>query len=951
MKLPQMKNKKWNYLAWSFFLPLIGLLIMLWSGKYIPFGETKTMLYSDMWHQYYPFFVNFRSVLRSGNSLLYNWNIGTGLDYLGLIAYYLGSPLNLLSALLPESWVLPYFELLMPLKLSLASLFFAIFLKKTFGRDDLSLPLFGCFYALCAWALNYHWNIMWLDTFALLPLVILGMIKLLRERKFILYTVTLALSVAINYYIGFFTCIFVLLCFICYQICRCKSLKRLGMDFVLMGVFTVLAIGMTAVITLPALSALQSTYSSVNSFPDYFNLNIADYWKTQDAKAAWDAYKAAKEAHQGGLGELWMAAWKLSWPLIWGAAKQVAGNMSGGLELSIVAADALPNIYCGVGTVMLAFLFLTSKQVKIREKLCCVFMVLFLICSFIFRQLDYIWHGFHFTNMIPYRFSFLYSFMMLYMAYRAFILWRYFKPWKVLLAGGISIYLFMKLGDLKDPTFLAYNALFIVLYLLILLYAVLDMKKPKGNRELREFARERKQRRQYASVGLAVVMVLEIAMNLTNFITKFPYTDIATYPKEDEKVQNVIKYMKQDDELFYRTEVTHSQSLNDGALNGYSGITTFTSSANVSVTNFMKYMGQAAQDNYNRYCYEESSPVVNLFLNLKYMIERDGKVEENRYFDIKYRNDSVYLLENQAYLPLGFLAENQLADLEFYEASNNFVFQNELFRAATGLQKDVWHILPDSSMTLGKGDVNVTQTGANGYVYYDNGNLNGASGKWLSYTYTSSYDGLVCLDMDFSARNQFYVYYNGEHLYEETLGLPQTLAVCDVEAGDTITVWVWCKPNERGSLYLNVGVLDDAVFQEGYDILNASTLELTSFKDTKVEGTINCNRDGLLYTSIPQNGNWHVYVDGEEAEVQLVGEAMVGVYLTEGEHQITFRYRNKSYTAGLIVTIICTLAFWGIAAYVHYPDYKPTLDKWKAAYDLKQRQKANAKRKAQRKKK
>lgn len=947
MRLPQMKNKKWNYLAWSFFLPLVGLLIMLWSGDYVPFGETKTMLYSDMWHQYYPFFVNFRSVLRNGNSLLYNWNIGTGLDYLGLIAYYLGSPLNLISVILPEGWVLPYFELLMPIKLSLASLFFAIFLKKAFGRDDLSLPLFGCFYALCAWALNYHWNIMWLDTFALMPLVILGMIKLLRERKFILYTVTLALSVGISYYIGFFVCIFVLLSFICYQISHCKSLKRLGMDFVLMGVFTVLAIGMTAVITLPALGALETTYSSVNSYPNYFNLNIADYWKTQDAKAAWEAYKAAKAAGQGGLSDLWLDAWKLSWPLIWGATKQVAGNMSGGLELSIVAADALPNLYCGVGTVMLAFLFLTAKQIKIREKLCCVFMLLFLICSFIFRQLDYIWHGFHFTNMIPYRFSFIYSFVLLYMAYRAFVLWRYFKPWKVLLAGGLSIYLFMKLGNLKDPVFLAYNAIFILLYLLMLLYAVLDMKKPKGNKELREFVRERKQRRQYASVGLAVVMVLEIAMNLTNFITKFPVTDIATYPKNDEKVQNVIKYMKQDDDLFYRAEVTHSQSLNDGALNGYNGITTFTSSANVNVTNFMKYMGQAAQDNYNRYCYEESSPVVNLFLNLKYMIERDGQVEDNQYFKTKYRNDMVYLLENQAYLPLGFLAEDQLADFEFYEGSNNFIFQNDLFRAATGLHEDVWYVMPDSAMNLYKYSANVTQTGANGYVYYDQG----GSGSWVGYSYKMDRDGFVCLDMDFSAKNQIQVWKNGVELFDESLGLPQTLAVADVKAGDEILVYVWCRPNEKGSLYMNLAVLDDEVFQRGYEILNASTLELTKFKDTKVEGTINCNRDGLLYTSIPQNGNWHVYVDGQEAEIQLVGDAMIAVNLTEGEHQISFRYRNKSYVTGLLITIFCALAFWGIAAYVHYPDYKPTLEKWKAAYELKQRQKANVKRKTQRKKK
>ena len=59
-----------------------------------------------MYHQYYPFFVEFRRVLRSGGSLVYNWNLGLGVDYLGLIAYYLASPLNLLSVLVPEGMLL-----------------------------------------------------------------------------------------------------------------------------------------------------------------------------------------------------------------------------------------------------------------------------------------------------------------------------------------------------------------------------------------------------------------------------------------------------------------------------------------------------------------------------------------------------------------------------------------------------------------------------------------------------------------------------------------------------------------------------------------------------------------------------------------------------------------------------------------------------------------------------
>jgi uncharacterized membrane protein YfhO len=115
--------------------------------------------------------------------------------------------------------------------------------------------------------------------------------------------------------------------------------------------------------------------------------------------------------------------------------------------------------------------------------------------------------------------------------------------------------------------------------------------------------------------------------------------------------------------------------------------------------------------------------------------------------------------------------------------------------------------------------------------------------------------------------------------------------------------------NETGSLNVQAGVLNEEVFWKGYEVLSASTMELTKFTNTRVEGTINCNRDGLLYTSIPSNDHWYAEVDGEPAEVVLVGNCMVGLELTEGQHTITFRYRNTTFRNGLLISIGCLLLF------------------------------------------
>ena len=91
-----------------------------------------------------------------------------------------------------------------------------------------------------------------------------------------------------------------------------------------------------------------------------------------------------------------------------------------------------------------------------------------------------------------------------------------------------------------------------------------------------------------------------------------------------------------------------------------------------------------------------------------------------------------------------------------------------------------------------------------------------------------------------------------------------------------------------------------------------------------MEGNILCDRDGLLYTSIPQNGNWEAMVDGEPAEIVLVGDAMCAVALTEGEHLVTFSYRNGAFSLGWKVTLLCFLIFGGLVI-LYYPELRKKL--------------------------
>ena len=93
------KFGRWVY-ALAFFIPfLISVIILIGNGVY-PFGE-KCILHMDMYHQYYPFFMEFREKLVTGGSMMYSWNLGLGSDFVSLYAYYLSSPWNLLLVLWP----------------------------------------------------------------------------------------------------------------------------------------------------------------------------------------------------------------------------------------------------------------------------------------------------------------------------------------------------------------------------------------------------------------------------------------------------------------------------------------------------------------------------------------------------------------------------------------------------------------------------------------------------------------------------------------------------------------------------------------------------------------------------------------------------------------------------------------------------------------------------------
>lgn len=903
----------WSILA--FLLPAVIMYVLFAKHDVMPYGEYQ-ILATDGWHQYYPFLADFHRKLQNGNSLLWSWSSGGGVNFLAVISYYLGSPLNLLSVFVPADHLSEFLTITTCLKFGFASLFFAQFLRIVFKKRDISVFAFGIMYASCGYMAGYYWNTIWLDTLAIFPLVVAGAVCLLRDKKFRLYVISLALAILTNYYIGLFVCIFIVLVSIAYCIVEFVDFKDLMKKFFRMLGFSMLAIAITAMISLPAFHGLQTTQSSIepgttysNTPPQGIQIYIGSIQeedgtvydpKNPDTPGKTD--KPSFKAVAKGMYEAFST-------MLPNTINMVDPNLKGG---------KLPNIYCGVATLVLAVIYFTCNKIKVREKICAGVVCLIFFLSFIIKWLDFMWHGFHFPNMIPYRYSFLLSFVLLTMAFRVMMNLEVIRLHHIMISAALVLGLFGcmidKFGyDIKNDTTMLEQkgqefidkitnisiygsiAIAIVVIMWVLMQSLQVVPK------------------QAVSVLVAIICIIESCISLYYGVEKTGVTTTTSYPLGKYNtlaLVDKVNELEANNEEIVRTEVIKYHTLNDNALIGTNGISMFSSMVNSDVTAYMGSIGLSGYVASSRYTYQETSPVTNMLLSVKYLISPNY----NRFTD-KVHNTEIYssndakLLRNNYYLPIGFMVNEEMLNYRYdmlekdvtYHSKylqencvnayvpnpfervadayypNPFDAQNELFRMATGIKDNVYTEIKDRE----KPDNNTLKFTAP------------KDGTALVY-FSSKYDKNVKI-----TANGGIITYNVKDPYIINAG--------NVKEGETITVSV-----SSGYMYcadVHCAMLNEDIFVQGYNKLKSGALKTTKSSDTLIEGTVNAQQDGLFYTSISYDAGWKAYVDGKRVEVTPVSDAQVAFKVPKGQHEIKLKYTPKGFVLGTILTISALLIF------------------------------------------
>ena len=98
--------------------------------------------------------------------------------------------------------------------------------------------------------------------------------------------------------------------------------------------------------------------------------------------------------------------------------------------------------------------------------------------------------------------------------------------------------------------------------------------------------------------------------------------------------------------------------------------------------------------------------------------------------------------------------------------------------------------------------------------------------------------------------------------------------------------------------------MDIDKYKEAMENLASHGLAVSDYDDTHINGTITAENDGLMFTSIPYDEGWTIYVDGVKTELQKIGNSFIAVPVSAGTHTIQMKYQARLLKPGLIISII-----------------------------------------------
>ncbi len=857
-----------KYILLSGVAALFIVTMVYFCYSIIPFGD-KTIYRMDLYHQYGPLFSELYDRITSGESLLYSWNSGLGSSFAGNFFNYLSSPISIVILIFGHENTFEAVATMIAIKAILSSLSISYYLKKSQKSDGPQLIAFGIMYSFSAYFIAYYWNVMWIDAMYLLPLIALGIEKIINSGKCATYIIFLSLAIYTNYYIGFMLCIFSCVYFLYYYFCSHENIREKENKLILSNdkkglfgnsiflhsgirfAFSSLAVGIILLFMLvPVAYILSSSSATSGTAPNElkFYFNIFDFFAN---------HLASLEPTIRSSGE-----------------------------------DVLPNVYCGMLTLILIPLYIYSEKISSSEKIASIVLLGFLYIGFNINYINFLWHGLHFPNDLPYRQSFMYSFILIVMGYKAFRNLNEFTK-KQFISIGIGLIAFIVAVQKVQSKNVSDSTIYISIAFVVIYIIILGLIKSKKNQA---FA--------LCSVLACTAISESIIATTPHYVanqTKTSYTeDYDAYKEIQSAIDN------NDDTLFYRSELSDLRTRMDPCWYDYNGVSVFSSMAYEKVSNLQKDIGLFG-NKINSYTYNPQTPLYNSIFSLKYIYDRNNLISEGDYYGFVDGNSTYKVYENKFPLNIAFPISENIVEWDTSCYSNPVSSQEFFFELATGIS-GIYNRISDYEFEYN----NVMEISEENKIF-----------EYLSlYKENEDRDASLFVNITSNINGHIYVYINSRNLEDITISSPIINTTMDVNDGyildlgyhnidDVIQIEM---PIKSDLSYANVDFVPFAIdknkFVEGYNILKSGQIEYTKFNDTEIEGSFIAEDSEILFTSIPYDKGWNVYIDGEKVDdnnIIKISNALLGVKVSSGKHTISFRYSIPGLKISSIISLIFIL--------------------------------------------
>ncbi|MCL2488491.1 MAG: YfhO family protein, partial [Oscillospiraceae bacterium] len=834
----------------------------------------------DMHFQYAPLLSKLRDMLLSGSSPYYTFEVGLGTSFLPLFGYYLASPLNLLLVLFPPDLLAEGIFVITLLKNVLCAAAFALCVQYVYRRRSVLTVIAAMMYAMSMYVLAYSWCVMWLDVLIALPLVIMAFEHLMRTGKYLPYVLTLGYALYVNYYIAFMLCLFLVLYYAVFHLREKRTGRQGSKSLLRFCLGSLLAGGVAAFLVIPVYLSLGATSASGGSLPDLkADFNFFDLF----GRHLYDTIPTIRSSKPPNL----------------------------------------PNIFSGLLSFVALPVFATMKAIPLRRRLTYLGLAGALGLSFVFNQPNLIFHGLHAPNDLPFRFSFLYCFVIVLIAYEVLLRIDKLETRSLGIAGaGLFAYLIIEEkfgGDVYDFEQIWVSALFIGLYLLVL--AVLSKRKmvPRAGYML-----------------LLLLVTVELTLNAGSVLKTLNgnehFTSHSNYvDNDDTRANRAAVALAQEtgkaelDTDFFRMDLGHmpgssGRTCVDTALYNYRGITTFASSNSYNATSFMGGLGYAV-NGVNSYLYRNYNPATDSLLGIRYVICDPANDLDSDYLsfigEVTEGASTRYVYCNPYALPVGYRVDGTIRSYtsDYYNPAKSI---NNLYAAMTGIYDPV--LIPQqitAEENTPAGTVTITETSRFNFAP-------AAAGSTAQFTVPVDRDGTYLMFVDCRAAKGIKLSCTdrrGNAISKDPSTNEPFFYNADLNAGDTVEFSLTADSSASGNIL--VLRLDEAVFDGAMDRLRADGLTVTDSGSSWIQGDINASADGVVFTSIPYDAGWSAKIDGETVEVFGVDTAkmsaediqnrpndgaMLAFEVTKGPHTIELSFRPQGLTIGVVITLLSAAA-------------------------------------------